>query len=186
MTPAEELAPILARFGLVDVTVRPVEGGHINRSWKIVPRSPWPASEPDRGPRRGTGSFLLQRINPLVFRNGELVLQNVAAVCDHLGKSALRLELDQPERRVMRLVRASNGLPGVKADDGAWWRLLGYIEDADAHQRAESPDLAREAGRAFGLFQRLLADYNGPTLAETIPGFHDTRLRIVSARVGPL
>jgi Phosphotransferase enzyme family len=172
--PAEEIPWILARFGLPDVAVAPVEGGHINRSWKVVPRS----SSVGVAGGPGRESLLLQRINPEVFRDGALVLRNVAAVCDHLQQSAHRLGLDQPERRVLRLVRPTDGGPGVQGHDGACWRLLHYIEGTRSWQRAESLAVAREAGRTFGLFQRLLADYEAPPLLETIPGFHDTRRRM--------
>lgn len=174
MIPGEEIPRVLARFGLAGVSATPVEGGHINRSWKIVPRSRVPVA----GGESGSGSFLLQRINPDVFRDGSLVLRNLAAVCDHLQLSARRFGLDQPERRVLRLARAADGGPGVQGHDGAWWRLLHFVEETRTRQRAESPDVAREAGRTFGLFQRLLADYVGPPLVETIPGFHDTRRRM--------
>lgn len=150
---------ILAQFGLDDAPLVPVAGGHINQSWR-------------------TGSFLLQRINPQVFPDGQLVVTNVAAVCDHLVVSARKHGLDQPERRVMRIHRDPLGHPGIRAEDGAWWRVLHFIEGTKAHQRVESTEMALEAGRAFGLFQRLLSDYAGPRLAETIPGFHDTRARL--------
>jgi len=40
-----------------------------------------------------------------------------------------------------------------------------------------NPADAREAAAAFGEFLRLLADYDGPHLHETIAGFHDTAAR---------
>lgn len=161
----------------------PVEGGHINRSWKVVPRSALrEAAVREREQLSSPGAYLLQRLNPEVFPDGKLVLQNVASVCDYLLASARRFGLDHPERRVLHVVRAPGGDAGILGNDGAWWRLLGYIGDAVAFQRAQSPGMAYEAGRAFGLFQRLLADYGGPALAETIPGFHDTRLRLERLR----
>lgn len=153
--------PILARFGLPDAIPSPVDGGHINRSWRA-------------------GSFLLQRINPQVFLNGEQVVANVAAVCDHLRVAAERLGLEPVERRVLQVRRTASGEPGVRAADGAWWRVLHFVEGTRTFQRVESPDMAAEAGRVFGLFQRLLSDYRGAPLVETIPGFHDSRKRLVA------
>lgn len=153
MSPSE-FAPILAQFGLEHVPLVPVDGGHINGTWRA-------------------GAWLLQRINPQVFPNGKLVIDNVAAVCDHLESAARRMGLDEP-RLVLRVSRSLDGRPGVQGADGAWWRVLHYLENTRTFQRADSPEVAAEAGRAFGLFQRLLSDYSGPSLAETIPGFHDT------------
>jgi len=183
VNPSQAIPPVLARFGLSDAAVTPVGGGHINQAWKVVPRSAFrDTAVRGREPVPSPGAYLLQRINPEVFPDGRLVLQNVAAVCDHLLASAGRVGLDHLERRVMQVVRAPGGEAGILGDDGAWWRMLRHIDGAVAFQRAESPGMAYEAGRAFGLFQRLLTDYDGPVLGETIPRFHDTRLRLERLR----
>lgn len=152
---------ILAAYGLESAEVTPAPGGHINLSWMVAP-----------------GRYLLQRINPRVFPNGSLVLENVANVTGHLARAARRLGLADPERRVLRLVRTRDGRAGVQDDDGVCWRLLHYIEGARSFEQVTSGALAEQAGKAFGLFQRLLADYDGPPLGEAIPGFHDTRRRL--------
>jgi hypothetical protein len=178
--PVEELRAILARFGVgTPASITSLSGGHINQSWKVVPGSRFEVEGAPAGnsePR--TWNFLLQRLNQRVFPDGARVMRNVAAVCDHLWRAAARLHLPEPERRVLRLFRTPEGEPSVQGADGAWWRLLGFIENARAVEQAGSPAVAGEAGRAFGLFQRLLADYDGPVLVETIPGFHDTTRRI--------
>jgi Ser/Thr protein kinase RdoA (MazF antagonist) len=161
VTPPEPGPEILAQYGLESADVTAAPGGHINLSWIVAP-----------------GRFLLQRINPAVFPDGTLVLENVAAVCDHLAQAVRRLGLAEPERGVLRLVRTRDGRAGVRDVAGVCWRLLHYIEGAQSFERVESPAVAHQAGAAFGLFQRLLADYAGPVLGETIPGFHDTRARL--------
>lgn len=152
---------ILAAYGLESAAVAPALSGHINLSWIVSP-----------------GRFLLQRINPAVFPEGGLVLENVANVSDHLVRAARRQMLEQPERRVLRVARTLDGRPGVRDPEGVCWRLLHFIEECESFEQAATPAQAEQAGRAFGLFQRLLADYDGPTLTDTIPGFHDTRRRI--------
>lgn len=153
-------AAILAAWGLEAATMTAAAGGHINQSWLVSP-----------------GRYLLQRINPIVFPDGWQVLENVAHVSAHLEQAALAEDLD-PERRVLRLKRTLEGAPGVRGDDGACWRLLHFIEGAEAIEQVASPDQGEFAGAAFGLFQRLVATYDGPPLIETIPGFHDTRRRL--------
>lgn len=173
-----DLAAVVARFGIPEPAgITPVPGGHINRSWKVVPGSA-PRGRVHATTAPGSRNLLLQRLNPEVFADGALVLRNMAEVCDHLTRAAARLALPDPERRVLRLIRTPAGDPGVRGDDGAWWRLLRFIDGARVIEQAGSPVEAREAGRAFGLFQRLLADCTGPSLAETIPGFHDTARRV--------
>jgi hypothetical protein len=159
LTAPEPLA-ILRQFGITDARISPVPGGHINRSWRVLPQN-----------------LLLQRLNPTVFPDGAVMMSNVASVCRHLKQSAVRQGLDL-ERQVLRLVPTSNGAAAHQADDATWWRLLHFIDRARTLEQTSSPAIAREAGRAFGRFQLLLADYSGPPLRETIPGFHDTRRRV--------
>ena len=52
------------------------------------------------------------------------------------------------------------------------------MEGTVCHQAADTPELFAASGRAFGRFQRLLADYPADTLYETIPRFHDTEDRL--------
>lgn len=157
----EPVAEILAAWGLAGARVEPAPGGHINRSWIV-----------------GPGRYFLQRINPAVFPRGDLVLENVANVSEHLQAAVRRLGVPDPDRRVLRVVRTGDGRPGVVDPAGVAWRLLHFIGDAVAHQRAGTWELAAAAGAAFGRFQRLVADYAGPPLAETIPGFHDAARRL--------
>ena len=178
--PPGEVPSILARFGIPTAAgITPIGGGHINQSWRVVPG---PEAEvagvAARGGAPAPESFLLQRLNPAVFADGAAVMRNLALVTEHLWEAAKRRSLTQPERRVLRLGRTTEGDPAVQGNDGAWWRLVVYIARTRVIEQAGSVDEAREAGRAFGLFQRLLADYAGPPLVETIPGFHDTALRL--------
>lgn len=161
MTPLSPGPEVLAAFGFEGAEVTPAPGGHINLSWIVAP-----------------GRYLLQRINPAVFPDGSLILENVAHITAHLAVSVRQLGLPDPDRRVLRLHRTRAGLPGVRDGDGAYWRVLHFIEGAQSFEQVASPAVAEQAGRAFGRFQRLLSDYDGPPLAETIPGFHDTRARL--------
>jgi Ser/Thr protein kinase RdoA (MazF antagonist) len=64
--------------------------------------------------------------------------------------------------------------------DGGIWRVYPFIAGATTREHVRTPDRAREVGRGFGAFQRLLADYDGPRLGVTIPHFHDTARRIAA------
>lgn len=142
--------------------------GHINDSFRVVV---------------GTGpaerSYLLQRLNPGVFADPRAVMANVQAVTGHLSGGLVRRGLGPPDRRVPQLVTARDGSALVRDAHGGVWRLLKFIEGTRTVERAENLKQAREAGRAFGLFHRLMADFDGE-LAEVIPGFHDTPGRLAA------
>ena len=104
-------------------------------------------------------------------------MDNIIRVTGHIGKKLQ--ESGEPEiaRRVLTLVPCRNGRLWYKDADGNTWRGYVYVEGAEAHNHVESPALAEEAARAFGEFQSLLVDLDGPRLADTIPNFHHTRSR---------
>ncbi len=138
-------------------------GGHINDSYRVDA-----ASE----------SYLLQRLNPHVFPDAGKVMDNVSRVTAHLAARLRAAGVADWRRRTLALVPARTGADWVRDDEGAAWRLFGFITGTVVRERAASPADARAAGHSFGEFLRLLADYHGPPLTETIPGFHDTAARL--------
>ena len=80
-------------------------------------------------------------------------------------------------RQVLTLIPAKDGRYFYLDSAGEYWRTYLFIEDAATYDRMENPALARKAGTAIGAFQRLLSDYNGPSLHETIPNFHNMHSR---------
>lgn len=142
------------------------EGGHIHDSFRVV-----------AGSGLEEQSYLLQRLNPQVFPDLEGLMANLQAVTAHLSLAVRRLGLRQPERRVPQLVPNREGGILVRDAQGGFWRMLRFIGGSRASPRAESVADAREAGRAVGRFQAMVADLATP-LVEVIPGFHDTRARM--------
>lgn len=80
-------------------------------------------------------------------------------------------------RQVLTLIPAKDGRYFYIDSVGEYWRTYLFIEDAATYDRMENPTLARKAGTAIGAFQRLLSDYSGPSLHETIPNFHNMHSR---------
>jgi len=58
------------------------------------------------------------------------------------------------------------------------WRVYPFISRTSVREHVATRTQARQTGRAFGTFQRLLASYDGPPLHETIQCFHDTARRV--------
>lgn len=155
---AAAVQTIAERFAISgDVaSVTPLPGGHINDSYRV-------------GVRRGGGphAYLLQALNPRVFPRPTLVMENVARVTRHMAAR---------KPGVPTLVPTHDGADWHGEPDGTCWRMFVFV-DGVVHEVARGPEDARSAGRAFGEFLRLLADYDGPPLHETIAGFHDTAAR---------
>jgi hypothetical protein len=146
--------------------VRPLGSGRINDTFLAV-------SEDAAGRHR----YILQRLNHCVFKEPRKVADNIGRVTAHL-RSAITAEGGDPLRETMKVVAARDGRPLYCDDDGSWWRVFLYIERTSSFDTAPAPLHAFEAARAFGRFQRRLADFPPPPLFETIPGFHDTARRL--------
>ncbi len=157
-------AALAVRFALAGGVraAEPLPGGHINDSWRVTADG---------------AQYLLQRINPRVFPNPVQVIENVARVTAHLGARLRAAGVADAGRRALRLVPAREGGQWVLGDDGGIWRCFAWVTGAHTKERADTPEDAYRAASAFGEFLRLLADYEGPPLHETIPGFHDTAAR---------
>ena len=137
--------------------------GHIHDSFVVVTRS---------------GRWLLQRMNARVFPDPRRVMENIVAVTTHLARALVREGAADLERRVLRPAATREGGWLARDEDGERWRAFAFVERAVTHETAATAAWAEKAAEAFGTFQRLLADYDGPPLHETIAGFHDTPARV--------
>lgn len=156
-----EVAEALRLTGRL-VRAIPYGSGHINDTFAV-----------DFAAEGGDRRFIFQRINHHVFREPEKLMENMDRVLTHIaakrrtGAGGVHLEL----------LRSAAGVPYCRTSDGAYWRAFPFIAGARSHDVAGTPSLAREVARAFGAFQRDLADLPPPRLHETIPHFHDTPRR---------
>lgn len=145
------------------VACEPVAGGHIHHSYRVETQS--------------GRQYLLQHINRGVFLRPEAMMHNIALVTAHLAGRLQREGVEDP-RRSLHLVPTRDGAWWLTLEDAAVWRMFDFAEGTVTRARVATPAEAAETGRAFGRFAGLLADYAGPALAITIPGFHDTAARL--------
>ena len=86
----------------------------------------------------------------------------------------LTAEGKDPSRRTLTIIPTSEGKSFYVDTDGEFWRVSLNINNTTAYDYAESAEMFKTSGAAFGEFQSMLADYPAETLHETIPHFHDT------------
>jgi hypothetical protein len=149
------------------LSAEPYGSGHINDTYCAV------------FDQAGTGTrYILQRINHGVFKQPVALMENIQRVTAHLaGKLAGERDLS---RRVLTLIPARSGLCYHQDEPGNYWRVYLFIENARSYDAVESPGQAFEAGKAYGRFQKLLADLPAPRLHDTIPDFHHTPKRFAA------
>jgi Ser/Thr protein kinase RdoA (MazF antagonist) len=149
------------------LSAEPFGSGHINDTYRFT-------LEASRARRR----YILQRLNPAVFQNPAVVMENIRRVTAHLGEKISGAP--DAARRVLTLVPARDGKSFHCDADGNWWRVFPFIERTRAVNVVESPAQAFAAAKAFGEFQKLLADLPAPRLHDTIPDFHHTPKRFAA------
>ena len=116
-------------------------------------------------------SFVLQRLNHAVFRQPEAVMENIRRVTAYLaGQTDFDLIAPAP-------LQTLDGHPCFLDGAGNYWRVFPFLKNTFAPERVASPEVAREAARAYGVFARELRNFPADSLVETIPGFHDTNRR---------
>ena len=120
--------------------------------------------------------YILQKVNTNVFRTPDKLMDNIVRVTSH-ARAKIKAAGGDPDREVLNLVPTIHNAWFARTPDGGFWRMYDFIEGARTYERPDSPERIYSASRAFGRFQRRLADLPGGRLHETIPGFHDTRLR---------
>ena len=161
-----ELKNIVAQFA-IDGTVsliKPLGEGLINDTYKVVTAE---ATAPD---------YVLQRVNHNVFPDVDMVMRNIGAVTAHIHQKLEAAGEDDIERKVLRFIPAKADQKLYTVINGNYWRLMVFIPNAITKQ-AVDPDSSRDAGRAFGRFQAMLADIP-VELGETIKDFHNMEFRL--------
>jgi Ser/Thr protein kinase RdoA (MazF antagonist) len=146
---------------------RRLGSGHINDTFAV-------STETGGGLVR----YVIQRINHEVFKNTVTLMDNIRRVTEH-QQTKLNGHQDAT-RRSLTLMPTLDGGIQYRDGDGDFWRCYRFIERAHTYDMTETPEQAFQAARAFGQFQKDLADLPGEPLHETIPDFHNTPKRLDS------
>lgn len=146
----------LTEGGIVEI--KPLGEGFINDTYKITTEN----GQPD---------YLLQRKNKNVFPDVPAMMENIVAVTGHIKK-----KVSDPLRETLTVIRAFDGKPYYKDDEGEFWAVSLFIDNTLSYFTADTPELARQGGIGIGRFHKQLYDFTEP-LSEVIRGFHDIRWR---------
>lgn len=123
-----------------------------------------------------TKSYLLQLINTNVFKNPDELMENIVGVTEYVRDIVIKNGGDK-HRECLKVYPTVDNKPYYKAANGDCWRIYNFIINAHTSSSIESAETFQKAAKAFGNFQRMLADYPSETLHETIPNFHNTASR---------
>jgi hypothetical protein len=122
--------------------------------------------------------YIFQRVNTRIFTQPEQLMENILRVTEHAR--AKRLGHPDASRQALTVVPADDGQPWARDTEGGFWRVYYFVEGTLSRDTVQSADEAYQAARAFGLFQKDLADLPAPRLHETIADFHHTPKRFAA------
>ncbi|MBG1268843.1 phosphotransferase enzyme family protein [Nostoc sp. WHI] len=119
--------------------------------------------------------FVLQRINTQVFRQPQLIMQNMRTFTEHVHK---RLQCTRLSRRweVPRVLLTKDAQDHWRDANGSFWRAISFIEGSQSFDTMRDRSYAKEIGFALGMFHNLISDLPPEKLADTLQGFHITPL----------
>lgn len=165
----EELLHILDQFQLEEkaVSAEPFGNGHINDTLKVTND-------------KGEIKYVLQRINHLIFTNVDMLQNNIHTVTTHIRRKLEAAGESDIDRKVLTFLPPKDG-KNYYFDGDSYWRVCLFIPRSRSFEEV-TPELSREAGKAFGRFQSMLADLPEGALGETIPNFHNMEFRLQQFR----
>ena len=152
------LNDILRQFD-VRLNIDPYGNGHINDTFCVD------------GPK-----YILQRINTSIFTDPDALMENIENVTAFLREKIVAAG-GNPDRETLTVIRTRDGQKYYKLDDKNVFRVYIFIADTKSIENSKTPADLHEAGKGFGRFQRLLADFPVEKLHETIKDFHHTPKR---------
>lgn len=147
---------ILQAFGLrQNVQVHTLSTGLINTSFQVM--------DPDNGL-----SYLLQKINKVIFPDPAAVQENYKLIKDTL---TAKKSFDIPA-----IEKTRDGKLYFNYHGDAW-RSFRFIPDSYSPLTAQTAEESYLVAKCFGKFSADLSDLDAHKIATILPGFHDLALR---------
>ncbi len=149
--------------GLSIVAAEPYSGGHIHQTFLVKTTAKY---------------FILQKINNFVFKDTDVLMENIGRVTKHLSH---KIPASDTGWDPLEFYPAESGKLYFTDEKGADWRLMNFVDhDPMGHMGC---DVHHSAGIAYGAFITMLGDLPGPPLKETIPDFHNLSKRLRDFRI---
>ena len=147
------------------VSCKEFGSGHINKTYI--------AKFSDNGVEQ---RYVVQQVNSDVFKNIEELMSNVFAVTDYL-RGVITENGGDPDRETLHYIKTTDGKNYYTDSDGNYYRAYIFVKDSITYDSADSAEIFKKSGAAFGKFQRMLDGFPADKLNETIEHFHDTYWR---------
>ena len=150
------------------INVKPFGSGIINDTFLVVCKN-----------SIGKEKYILQKINHTIFKDIEKLMENYCNICDYL-KDIVKKNGGDPDRETITVIFTKDGKRFFKDSIGDYWRAIKFISNTITYNVIKSAEDFYKVGKTFGKFQNMLSEYNAESLYESIPNFHNTKMRFKS------
>lgn len=120
--------------------------------------------------------YILQKINTTVFKEPYLLMKNIESVTQYC-KKYLKENNEDFERGTLSVIRTKNNRSLYRTEEDQYYRMYNYVDNAKTYDKPENLQMIYNVGKAFGRFVHMLDGYPIDGLYETIPNFHNTKVR---------
>ena len=155
----EEIAQEFKLEGKI-INIKENKTGNINKTYLII---------------TDKKKYILQKINTLVFNEPYLLMQNIENVTNYY-KKYLKKNGGDTERETLSVIKTKEGINLYRNED-EYYRMYNYVDNAITYDKSESEEMFYNVGKALGHFVKVLNNYPMESLNETIPNFHNSKVR---------
>jgi thiamine kinase-like enzyme len=138
--------------------VKPFGNGHINDTYKVEFAD-------------SSTVYILQRINTLVFKHPEVIIENHLKLQKSFPKAEQQVE-------IARLIPDSNGKFLFTDKEGGAWRMTSFIDDSYSVDLVDENWQAYQSGLGYGWFAKASSLLNAEDFQEPIKDFHKLSFRL--------
>ena len=139
-----------------------IKMGNVNQTYKVS------YIQDDGSGMAQIKSYLLQKINTYAFQYPVELMRNIDRVTEYIRQKF-------PGVTGLHFHHTLDGKNYLEDREG-FWRMCNYVPSV-TFDTCDDLNVIRSAGKAFGDFQMMLADFDAADLFYTIPDFHNTRHR---------
>jgi hypothetical protein len=165
-----ELGDIVKEFQINGevVETKPFGGGHINDTFLI------------RSNGDGINQYILQKVNSYVFKDVVGLMNNIDIATRHIREKLIKEQCEDIEKRSLSLTKTNDNELFLLDEENHYWRVFNFIEDNVVYDGAPNTEIAYEGARMFGRFINQLSDLDPKNIVETIPNFHNIKIRLAN------
>ena len=130
-------------------------GGHINKTFKVITSS---------------NKYILQKINHHVFKDVDKLISNISYTTEFMKSAKIKSFIP------LEIIKTISGENYLYYNE-EYYRMYNFISEGIGYETIENVEQFYECGVGFGAFQQMLSEFDANKLYETIPNFHNTRVR---------